>query len=286
MLCGHIRRVLNHVDMHNMFIKYPNIDIFIHTWDDYGFKNKDTDSSWLKETNEKINVDFIKNHYNPVSMVVENNKSILSSLSLVGQIKPIFLYGGQARDDATKYINSQLYTIHKCFLLVKEHEDKNNFKYDAVMKFRFDYVPFFFDLDNIIKNMDEDTIWFPHARHNKHSHYGGGGGCLSCDNCQSHQHHTNDVCDIWYYGKRDLMEHVCNLYIDAPKILERHTTSNLEKLRDLRISHHEKGDFVYINSAANIEKHIVCYYPERLLREHLQGIPCKSCSAIHGGVIA
>lgn len=287
MLCGHVRKALNHIDRQQLLFKYPHVDVFIHTWDDYGLKNhRPHKGGWLLDNPAKINVDFLKTHYSPKALLVENNASILPSMSLVGKIEPIFLYNGQAHDDATKYINSQLYGINKCFELVKEYEKENGFKYDAVMKFRLDYIPFVFDMDAVMSNIEEDVIWFPHAHHNNHRHFGGGGGCKCCDACGEHgPEHTNDLCDIWYYAKRDLMETACQLFHVAPSILEKYTQNNINIIEEMNIKVHKNDPFVYVISTANIENHVVCYYPERLLREHLRGISCKSCDAIRGGLV-
>lgn len=290
MLCGHVRKVLNHIERQNVLFKYPHVDVFIHTWDDYGLKNHKhcKAGTWLQDNQGKINVDFLNTHYSPKKMIIENNASILSSMSLIGKINPIFLYNGQAHDDATKYINSQLYSINKCFELVKEYEKEHNFKYDGVMKFRFDYVPTSFDMDTVIYNIEDGALWFPHAQYNHHRHFGGGGGCMRCDFGGDHGYggeHTNDLCDIWYYGKRDLMEKACELYHAAPSILEKHTENNIRVVKELNIKTHISEPFVYVISTANIEKHVVCYYPERLLREHLRDITCRSCDAIRGGIV-
>lgn len=286
MLCGHVRKVLSYIERQHLLFKYPHVDVFIHTWDDHGLKNhKHHKGAWLVDNSSKINVDFIMKQYSPTAICVEDNAKILPSLSLVGKMNPIYLYNGQAHDDATKYINSQLYSINKCFELVKEHEKKCGFLYDGIMKFRFDYIPLFFDMDMIMNNIEEDTLWFPHARHNHHGHFGGGGGCKCCDSGIEHFEHKNDLCDIWYYGKRDLMEKACMLYHEAPSILEKHTESNTKIVAELNIKTLKKDPFVFVLSTANIENHVVCYYPERLLREHLRDIRCKSCDSIRGGIV-
>ena len=58
---------------------------------------------------------------------------------------------------------------------------------------------------------------------------------------------------------------------------------NLKKLQGNIVyfkSHNDK--IVYIYNKEDIENNFVCLYPERLLREHLQDIPCKSSTVIYG----
>ena len=136
-------------------------------------------------------------------MLVENNEDLLDSFSLSGKISPIFLYSGQAKDDATKYINSQLYSINAAYKLICEYEIEQGFKYDAIIKLRFDYNISHLNFTKIQEEIADDCMYFPHADCNSHKHAGGGGGCISCDKLLAHDNHTNDLCDIWFYGNRE-----------------------------------------------------------------------------------
>lgn len=284
MFCGHTRNLLDYVYKHQWFMNYNNIDVFIHTWDDPGLKAK-SGNIWLEETSSKIDVELIKKYYNPKIMKINNNKELFDKMSLVNKISPIFLYISQAKDDATKYINSQLFSIYSCFKLIEYYENMHQFKYDAVIKMRFDFAPTHVDYNEIFENMEENTLWFPHALYNNHPHHGGGGGCTCCDhNTCTEQHHANDLCDIWYYGKRDLMQKACELFVHAENILKINTPANINMLNTNFIKHKKEGDFIYIYNSRDIENSVVCYYPERLLREHLRGIVCKSSSAIRGSL--
>jgi hypothetical protein len=281
-LCGFLR---NHkYTSHIPIINSCHVDIFIHTWDDYGFKNERRliEQSWLSKKSVPINEDQIRQQYKPVAMLVENNAEKLKTFSLKGKISPVFLYSGQAKDDATKYINSQLYSIYSAYQLVCKHEEENNFKYDAILRMRFDYNLLNINWTGILEDITTPYMFFPHAACNGHKHSGGGGGCLSCDKQELHDKHTNDICDIWFYGKRDVAAKACEVFLHGLEILEKNHDENMLMLS--RSAYSEKDGFVYISSTKDIEDKFVAFYPERLLREALEGIPCKSSRNMSGRI--
>lgn len=268
---------------HAHIINSPHVDIFVHTWSDKGFKNERRliDKSWLSEKIAPINIETLTKQYAPKKILIEDN--ILDNYSIVGKISPIFLYSGQAKDDASRYINSQLYSINTAFKLMKEYEEEEGFKYDAIMRIRFDFNIMNIDWAGIIDDIKKDCIYFPHASCNGHRHAGGGGGCLSCDSNQEHIKHTNDICDIWFYGKRDIAARACEIYNNAIDIMKENHETNMKMLYEHKI-YSEKNDFVYISSTRDIENRYVCFYPERLLREGLTGTPCKSSRRMAGKI--
>lgn len=268
---------------HAQLINSPHVDIFLHTWADKGFKNERRliDRSWLSEKASPISADSISKQYAPKKMLVEENA--LDSFSLVGKISPIFLYSGQAKDDATRYINSQLYSIWASYDLMKQYEEEQGFRYDAVMRMRFDFNITSIDWPGILEDIKNDCIYFPHAGCNGHRHAGGGGGCLSCDSGHEHNKHTNDICDIWFYGKRDVAERACQLYEKGLGIMEANHEANMKTLYEHK-AYSEKNGFVYVASTRDIENRYVCFYPERLLREGLEGTPCKSSRRMSGRI--
>lgn len=281
--CGFIRNYK--LESHMSIINNPLVDIFIHTWDDTGFKNNARliNRLWLSDKNMNIDIDTIKKEYRPVKILVENNKSLLNSFSLVNKISPIFLYSGQAKDDATKYINSQLYSLKQGYNLICEYETENAMKYDAIIRLRFDFEIMYLDWPGILDDITRDVVYFPHSACNNHRHYGGGGGCMSCDKMISHKKHTNDICDIWFYGKRDLVCAICELYDMGLQIMIKNHEKNMEYFKN-QTSYVIKDGFVYITSTKDIEEKYVAYYPERLIRECLMGVPCKSSKKLCGRI--
>lgn len=270
---------------HLPLIKASNVDIFIHTWNDYGFKNRNRliDNIWLSNQSQEIDVDHIKEVYNPVSIIIEDNKKILDRFTLMGSISPIFLYSGQARDDATKYVNSQLYSLNAAYKLVCEHERINGFEYDGILRLMFDYQIESIDLASILADIDTPDMYFPHAACNSHKHPGGGGGCLLCDKRIIHEKHGNDLCDLWFYGKRDVAAIACEMYLRAFQVLSDNHEHNLQHLKSSGYGVHKDG-YAYISNTKDIEGKFVCFYPERILREVLKGVGCKSSMNIKGRI--
>lgn len=269
---------------HVPLIEDANVDIFIHTWSDYGFKNKQRliDNIWLSNHSCNIDADMVKEIYKPIRMNVEDNRKILEGFSIKHSINPIFLYAGQPKDDATKYVNSQLYSLNAAYKSMCEYELEEEFKYDGVIRLMFDYHIDSIDIPSILKDMDNAELFFPHATYNGHKHAGGGGGCMLCDENKPHDRHGNDLCDLWFYGRRDMIDPACEIYLKAFQVLSENHISNLD---NLKLSSHAVKEFIYINSTKDIEEKFVCFYPERLLREVLCGVKCKSSKRMSGKLI-
>lgn len=270
---------------HRPLIEAQNVDIFIHCWSEYGFKNKMRliDNIWLSNMDSDIDADKLKDIYKPVKIIVEDNRKILDSFSLLGSISPICLYSGQAKDDATKYVNSQLYSLNAAYKLVCEHEIENGFQYDGILRLMFDYQIECIDMQSMFKDLDLAELYFPHANCNSHKHTGGGGGCLLCDKNKEHDKHGNDLCDLWFYGRRDLIGPACEMYLKAFEVLSKNHGSNIEMLKCSNYSVN-KDSCVYINNTRDIEEKFICFYPERILREVLCGTCCKSSKRITGKI--
>ena len=286
--CGHVRSYKYTIQSQKILINNPNIDVFIHTWDDYGYKNdrRTIKNQWLNAHSGLIDPESIKLHYQPKKIKIENNKSVSASLSLIDKINPIFLFAYQARDDASKYINSQLYSIYQAYKLVEEYEQEQGFKYDGILKLRFDFNIKNINIPNVFRQISQDsTLWFAHPKLCGHGHHGGGGGCVSCDNNIEHTDHTNDICDILFYGCRESAAKTCELFLHSENILRTHIESNKCMLQKYPKTRHQIIDnFIYIETFDDIENKFVCYYPEGLLRRHLKDTRCLSSREISGNI--
>jgi len=287
---GHIRNIEHVYQSHKALIYHPNIDIFIHTWDDKGLKSKNVNANapWIQDNQEHVSIDYIKDLYHPVDICMENNKRMLKDLSYIGKISPIFLCELQAKDDASKYINSQLYSIYQAYLLIEKYQKNQGFEYEGVIKLRFDFNIEHTDLFEIFKNISEpknyNAVYFPHPVFNCHFHSGGGGGCILCDQEKDnklHKKHHNDICDIWFYTDKHLMKYVCELYLYTLDILKKNHENNLKFLLDNKVKFYNQEEFIYV-ILPDVEKEVVCFYPERMLREHLENYHCKNSMHIKG----
>lgn len=266
----------------NLFKLHP--DIFIHTFSSSGKKsvNRYKGGTWIKpdELDNTIDLNFINNNYKPKRIMVEKNN--LDNFSINdGRVIPLLVY--QAHDDATKYINSQLYTKYNVCNLKKQYEIENKIIYDIVILTRFDFGFEHVNLKDIL-NLDMSRIYFP-GYNSHHAHPGKGGGCLSCDNGNYHFgcSHSNDMCDVWAISCSNNINLVGNLYEFGRSILRDTRYVSYDYIMKNNIKHKKDKNFIYVYEKFEDEK-LVCYYPERLLREYLKNNICLTYNGIHGRI--
>lgn len=281
---GHVRNYASNFNNTNkFFLSKINPDIFIHTWGDYGFQNANNylpNVSWFKKENAKINEVDLISKYKPKKIIVENLKEKINTFSFPKN-KIIFYFYGQAKDNASKYINAQLYSINKSNLYKNNFERKNNKKYDLSIRMRFDFI--FnkeINLDGLsdilyITRENKKIIYIAHPINSAHGHPGGGGGCKECeeqfknDNWQKHTH-SNDICDIIAISSSENMDHYCSMYDVSEKIYEENSKNNIENIKKYNLEYIKDDNMYYIMQFGDaIEKYSFCYYPEKLLTTHL-----------------
>ena len=130
------------------------------------------------------------------------------------------------------------------------------------------------------------VVYFAHPVYNYHCHFGKGGGCLICDtenDIKLHTKHYNDICDLWFYTDKYSIKYVCELFLYSLDIMKKNHQKNLELVLNKTIRFYVQGEFVYV-IGDDIEKEVVCFYPERMLREHLENYHCKNSMHIRGKV--
>jgi len=126
----------------NKYLSEYNIDFFIHTWwdqsyigNEFIFTNTKRDGLYDKHTLDKI-----KKYYNPKGLIVEPQKVFETSNEVeYGGLHPVSVY-------------SMFYSINSSNNLKKKFEKENNFKYDLVIRTRFDIVINNFNLN--LKELD------------------------------------------------------------------------------------------------------------------------------------
>lgn len=276
---GYTRDLHKNYEKHKILLKWKP-DVFIHTYDSSGKKAKNKNVKWIddNELENRIDLKFLMEKYNPIKIKIEKN--ILDELSIKdGKLIPILIY--QAKDDATKYINSQLYTRYEVVKLKEEYEKLKKIKYDIVLLTRFDFG---FDKLNMFEiiRMDMSRIYFP-GYNSRHSHPGKGGGCLRCDANDIHfgESHKNDFCDVWTLSSSDNISIVGKLFSHAKDILYASRDKTYEYVIKNNIKHAINNTILYIYSDFEHED-VVCYYPERLLREYLRDYICLTYNNICG----
>ena len=128
-----------------IFDKFDTIDVFVHTWWDDSYKNKPVEFApnltygrycvWEEDTIEKIN-----KLYSPKMFVYEESKTFNTFSDVpYGKSNPNSIHSGW-------------YSVYKCNELKKQYEIENDFKYDLVIRCRFDLNIINFNLDNIDPN--------------------------------------------------------------------------------------------------------------------------------------
>ena len=76
---------------------------------------------------------------------------------------------------------------------------------------------------------------------------------------------------------------MCELFLYSLDIMKKNHQKNLELVLNKTIRFYVQGEFVYV-IGDDIEKEVVCFYPERMLREHLENYHCKNSMHIRGKV--
>lgn len=280
---GYTRNLKSNYNHHVQILNLKP-DVFMHTYNNPGNKarRKRLEDKWINNAdfNKGIDVNFIKSRYGPKDLIIERNN--IESFSINdGDLIPLF--SAQAYDDATKYINSQLYTKNMVCTMKSNYEKKMNFKYDLVLLVRFDYKFMSIDFQSLL-SLDTSKIYFP-GRSSCHTHPGGGGGCRKCTEGIHHfgSKHVNDMCDIWALSSSNNIDYVGNLSGKSKDILYSTRKKTYSYVLKNNISHRRINNFVYINT--NIEdEDVVCYYPERLLREYLVNHICVTYEGLSGRV--
>ncbi len=141
------RNLINHNRKDNQ------VDIFVHSWYDEESTGKKLYSSAVSSfSDQPIKAgahDLIQEIYKPVSAKFDKPLEFKNdNLNFETAIDKYF-YGfkpspemsrKQFRDIKISNMYSMWYSMLKCNLLKKEYELQNNFKYDLVVKFRFDNI--------------------------------------------------------------------------------------------------------------------------------------------------
>jgi hypothetical protein len=273
-LSGHIRH-LNIMDTLNDLIKFYDIDVFIHTWDNIGIKGNETN---INDSIDFNNVkDRISNLFNVKSYLIECNKIFIESIEQETNDKTYFNYSSPE-----VFIKSQLYSIKKSYELLEQYSKENNVKYDCVIKLRFDLDFVEFNLDkHIINELNQNKLIFV-TNSDQHYHPDYGTSCWACDNmyykyglkkCHSFEH-TNVICDLFAYGSQDSMKDYCSTYDYYDSINESFIEDNIKFIKENNL-HINKVNNVYQFHPKGHDGHIesIYYinssYPERILQKKL-----------------
>lgn len=298
LLSGHVRRYLERYNsLRSNLLDVLNPDIFIHTWNNVGLQNpgvnrmrvKNPSGTWIDYRSKFNDIDRIIKLYDPKGLQIQSDTDLIKSFSIDDREVCIFI--GQARDNATKYINSQLYSIYKSNELKKRYEEINGFKYDIVIRLRFDFEIYKKISIDILDQDYDNKIYIAHPTNSHHGHHMGGGGCCECQKevnlniPRNHVNHSNDICDILAYGSSQSMDDYCSIFPNAWDIYSKAAVNNNNNISKMKIKTERVGNLTYVHGWDAIEKHVACYYPERLLRHWLQSKTLINDNYFYGRII-
>jgi hypothetical protein len=204
-LSGQPRQISSNIEQlkKNLIIPSGIEDIFVHTWFDKNFVGCRFSTAQPHQSNivgiwEHNTIDLIES-LNPKKLIIEppNEFSQFSHL--------------ESHPTAIQtQIASMMYSVYRANALKSEYEYENGFKYDLVIKTRFDIL--FSQSYNIANYLDIDWKNKIHASH-RHQHMR-----------RDHSNITTDgrtyysVSDIFVYGSSDNMNKYCSVYPDFEKI--------------------------------------------------------------------
>jgi len=184
--------------------------------------------------------------------------------------------------------------IHSVYLTnqLRNHYEKEFGKSDAVLKVRFDIVPYvssLVEIDLILEHPDIPILFAPTP--GMHLHPGGGGGCLECVSFfeknfrnpefqgrflsffAQHKNHSNDVCDLFAISNSDTMNAYTAMFPNIVQIydsIKRHNVKNLhDYLLDIPWGDHKiKRIFDVKSKSWDIEASPI-FIPEKFIRFYL-----------------
>lgn len=148
-----------------------NVDVFIHTWHDPSKAGQSWDRQ-INNGNKPVifpdNLEqTVKDSYNPIIIVFENPKDF----SYPKEVLPVdgYIINDEHRRDYNDPVwrgrqLSQMYSVHQANLLKKEFENALGFKYDLVIRARFDLK---YNHVISLKNRNPDVFHIPDRPHDE-----------------------------------------------------------------------------------------------------------------------
>lgn len=270
MLSGHFRNFAARKRFWERFVyehQHNKVDIFVHTWSENGCTKIDAD-------HERIDGDNIRSTINPVCIQVQDHAEVLHQFSMQQEGLDLFhpeFTGLADTGDYSRYVMSQLYSTHKAFGMVQDHQKANGIQYDLLVAQRADSV-----VDNFSRlfssNIDfvRDDVLVVSVSSN-HEHL----GCGVCDadltTAKKHTEHPNDVCHVLFWGNSSAMKKACEVFLHARDLVQSFKFYNARAVTeaDVKMSLIHHKDVIGVKDRRIYEKRIKCFNTERLLREHM-----------------
>lgn len=263
LICGTTRNYKeNYVTWKNHLLNLYNVDIFFHTYNINGYHLQ---NNHILTNND---IDILLKTLKPKKYLIEDYN--VKTNDFKNNIKSQCIRRGSAKPEAIK---SQLYSIYMSNLLKIIYEKENDFKYDIVIKIRFDTIFHedfnINDINTITKHKNVILCGNPNIKTMLYKN--------ACSNCIENfnknifakcSKHT-DISDIVIISSSTNMDYYANVYFEY----DRYIKENHDKIIDVYglklnnyISHkYDNGAIIYI-SVPNI----TCLYPESTLSHHLR----------------
>ena len=288
LLSGHIRKN-SILEFFTTKLKKQNYDVFVHSWDNYGYKGKETNLE-DKTSRDLISKEIAKIP-NVRKCVIENNKQFISQLP-----KPEHTYFNFSSPEP--FIKSQLYSIHKSHELMEEYKREHNINYKIVFKLRFDTKIETFNITpSLLEEINKhDIIFTSNEGAHIHKDSGSGAGCMVCNKMyydfnlrEPHVfEHSNIICDFYAYGSEKVMKTYCSMHEIYESYIKKYEEINfksLEKFKD-SVKQMENGYTLKLKPGLNEDGHVksfyyfYCSYPERILKDLLKDYMVLKSNAV------
>lgn len=146
-LSGYLRtHDKTHINLNRNIIGTNQCDVFCHSW-------SYTNSDRKYPTDEK----YVRSLYNPVSLEIENSDNLNYFWKEANRDAP---WLRDVRPKHPSHMYSMFYSIFKANELKSEYENTHKFKYDLVIRARYDHI---FTHQVLFNQFDvKDTIYFSH----------------------------------------------------------------------------------------------------------------------------
>jgi hypothetical protein len=272
LLTGHLRTFKQtYPVLRSQLITPASADVFVHTWDTLGIQRHDPIYGPIPDDTLKVDISEIYRLLpETVDVRVEGNAAFIACAKTRNSRPYVFGSGSGPNSKMLSakpvLIESQLYGISSAFKLMEQHEIKNGFRYDLVIKLRSDMevLDFFPDL----ANLSTKDLWVSSPPENNHNHP----VCFACERGPHEGCHATDVCDTYAYGGREAMAHYCSLWDNLETVYARMCAENNVNIMDPTASHGLRDGHVVVPIWKNGASHrLHCFYPERILRLYLEG---------------
>ncbi len=265
LICGTIRNYKeNYPTWHKHLLSLFNVDIFFHTYNVYGYHNQSTNNI-ISTIDTNTLVEIIK----PKNYIIDSHIDKIKYFK--DQTKTQCIRNGSPNPE---FIKSQLYSIYMANNLKKIYEIENNFKYDIVIKIRFDTIFYGnFNLSDINLIQKQNNVILCGNPNIKTMLYKN--ACKKCIdnfnnkkivNCDMHA----DTSDIVLISSSTAIDHYADIYFEYDKYIIQNHNKVCEIYNHIELKKYIK--YTYANKSiiyCNVPK-ITYLYPEKVLSLHLK----------------